>query len=827
IGAPPTRHFDFRERAGYPLALYCWEGPELLLKIAADATCEPDAVARMAGHLAVMLEAMSQHGSRPVGQLPMLTLGEKEQFARWNETRRDFPATQCIHDLVRISAGKNPGKTAVVFGNDSLSYSELESRAGRLAHHLRARGVAAGDLVGLCIERSCDMVVAMLGILKAGAAYVPLDPAYPRERIAHMVADSGAALIVTQRSLAAGLPSGGAILLCLDEEWPRIGQEPGDKSLPAASPEGVAYVIYTSGSTGKPKGIAIEHRSVVNFLESMRHEPGLGADDTLLAVTTISFDIAALEIFLPLVTGATILLASRETAADPAQLTKLFARATVMQATPATWRMLVQSGWSGSASLKILCGGEALAPELARELLSRCGALWNMYGPTETTIWSTCHKIEGVATPVPVGRPIANTTVHILGKDLQSLPVDVPGELYIGGAGLARGYHNLPELTREKFTQVAGERLYATGDLSRFAPDGTIEVLGRIDRQVKIRGFRIEAGEIETRLNEFPGMQQSAVVDLADSSGEKILVAYYVNDSKEISPGELRAFLSERLPAYMVPSAFMALERLPLTPNGKVDYRALPATVVSQAASRPDSLPPRGATQEKLAAIWSEVLRGDAVDARDNFFDLGGHSLTATVLAMRIGSAFGVDFPLGEIFQHPVFAEIADAIERLAPRAGGGTRLLRADSAHAHDPFPLTDLQQAYFTGRSEGFSLGNIALHAYAEFEPESLDVARANAALRALIARHPMLRAVIREDGSQQVLEKTPDYNIHVVDLDGRPADEIARILAAERERMSHEIFNLHSWPWFEIRAVQLDETRHRLLVSYDATMLDAWSA
>jgi len=832
LAAPHFRDFELRERTGFPLTLYCCGGPELSIKIDADENWDPSAIARMAGHLATMLEAMARQGEQAIGCLPMLTSQEREEFAGWNQTERIFSDTRRVHELVQFSANETPENTAVTFENSTLTYRELNERANKLARHLLARGIAPGSLIGLCVERSCEMIVAMLGILKAGAAYVPLDPAYPRERLAHMIDDSGAALVVSQRSLAGDLPAREASVLCIDGHWPEIERECAEDLEIAMPPSSVAYVIYTSGSTGKPKGIEIEHRSVVNFLESMRREPGLSPDDTLLAVTTVSFDIAALEIFLPLSTGAHVLLASREIAADARRLAGLLERATVMQATPATWRMLLQTGWSGNSKLKILCGGEALAPELARLLLSRCGELWNMYGPTETTIWSTCHRIEKGDAPIPVGRPIANTTLHVLGRDRKPQPIDVAGELYIGGAGVARGYHNLPELTREKFvpdlsSAEPGARLYATGDLARFAPDGTIEVIGRIDRQIKIRGFRIEAGEIETRMNEFPGVRQSVVIERDDASAEKIIAAYFVSDSTNVAASELRAFLAERLPGYMIPSAFVALEGMPLTPNGKVDYRALPSPVDFPPDLSADFAPPRDATEEKLAAIWSDVLHRKSVGMHDNFFDLGGHSLVATALAMRVGSAFHVDFPLVKIFEEPTIAGMARAIEQLAPKADAAFSGPRLDPEGACEPFPLTDLQQAYFAGRNEGFDLGNIGLHAYIEFEPEHFDVERANAALRILIARHAMLRTVVRGDGTQQALQRIPGYSIDLVDLKGHPAGKIASALAAERERMSHQFFDLTAWPWFEIRAFHLDGARFRLFISYDAVMVDAWSA
>ncbi|HUI06175.1 MAG TPA: amino acid adenylation domain-containing protein [Verrucomicrobiae bacterium] len=656
-----SRSFDSRGRSGYTLTLHAYGSPQLSFRITAEAGCEPAAAVRMLGHFATLLEAMPEHCNRPIGELPMLTSAEREQRARWNDTGRDGCGAQCIHELVEARAKQTPERVAVVFEDGSLSYGELNARANQLARCLQARGVMAGGLVGLYVERSCDMVVALLGILKAGAAYVPLDPAFPRARIAYMLRDSGAALVITQQTLAADLSGS---VLRLDADGPEIARESRDDLALAIPSNSLAYVIYTSGSTGQPKGIAIEHRSVVNFLGSMRREPGLGADDVLLGVTTISFDIAALEVFLPLTTGAQLWLASRGVALDARRLARRLEGVTVMQATPATWRMLVQSGWRGNSKLKILCGGEALPPELARDLLARGGELWNMYGPTETTIWSTCHRVKNVDGVVSIGRPIANTTVHVLGNDRQPRPVDVVGELYIGGAGLARGYHNRLELTREKFipdpfSNDPTARLYATGDLARRAPDGTIEVLGRLDHQIKIRGFRIEAGEIEARLNEHPAIRQSAVVAREDVPGEKALVAYIVTGSATIPTNELRAFLAERLPDYMIPSSFVGLDRLPLTPNGKVDRQALPAPERVEASVTRNYVAPRGPVEQALANIWAEVLKVKRVGIHDDFFELGGHSLLAVRLFSQIAKLTGKDLPLVTLFQAPTIERLA------------------------------------------------------------------------------------------------------------------------------------------------------------------------
>jgi len=474
-------------------------------------------------------------------------------------------------------------------------------------------------------------------------------------------------VLVTQRGLEQKLPVLPASILHLDTDWEAIAREDAtDAGLPQVRPENLAYVLYTSGSTGKPKGVAIPHAAVVNFLRSMQREPGFSAADRLLAVTTLSFDIAGLELYLPLVTGGTTVIASREDNYDPARLMERIrqSQCTVMQATPATWRALLEAGWEGSKKLKVLCGGEALPGDLAAALLPRCAELWNMYGPTETTIWSTIHHVTSVDGPIPIGRPIANTQVFILDGHRQLVPTGIVGELYIGGAGLARGYLARPELTAERFVESPFEpnaRLYRTGDRARWLADGTLECLGRVDNQVKIRGFRIEPGEVESALARHPAVGQCVVVAREDSHGDKILAAYLEPQPGQPAPqiSDLRQHLASDLPAYMVPSAFVVLDQLPLTPNGKIDRNALPAPTFDYVRTAQESLAPRTETEQALATIWSEVLKVGSIGIHDNFFDLGGHSLLVIRAVSRIRDVFEVDLLPSSFFAHPTVAGLA------------------------------------------------------------------------------------------------------------------------------------------------------------------------
>lgn len=467
-----------------------------------------------------------------------MTQKELQLLKQWNQTKTAYPTDQCIHQLFESQVKRTPAQIAIANGSNSLTYQELNRQANQLAHYLQTQ-VGTETLVGICTTRSLLMVVGLLAILKVGAAYVPLDPAYPQERLAFMIEDAQLSVLLTESDLIAVLPDHDNIV-CLDTDWQAIALCPETNPNSTVTPENLAYTIYTSGSTGQPKGVQICHSAVVNFLTSMSQKPGLDTHDVLLAITTISFDIAALELYLPLIVGAKIILVNQEIASDAAQLIKAIAQsgATVMQATPATWRLLLAAGWQGNSELKILCGGEAMPRNLANQLLKRSAEVWNMYGPTETTIWSAVYQVEAGNTSIPIGRPIANTQIYIVdpeSKPLQLVPVGEPGELLIGGIGLARGYLNRPDLTDERFipnpfSDQVGDRLYRTGDLARYLPNGIIEYIGRIDHQVKIRGFRIELGDIEAALYQHPSIKEAVVVAREDVPGDKRLVAYVVAD---------------------------------------------------------------------------------------------------------------------------------------------------------------------------------------------------------------------------------------------------------------------------------------------------------
>ena len=628
-------------------------------------------IARMQGHYRCVLESLLSNPQAKISELPLLTPKEAEELVALGEsTREQYPQMLCIHDWFEQQAAQTPDSIAVICGSFKLTYSELSIRSNQLAHRLCELGIGPDRLVGLCLDRSIDMAVALLAVQKAGGAYVPIDPQYPRDRIAFMMEDSGIRVLITTEDLLATLPSYGLGTICLDRDRELLSRMSAEPCSGGAIPDNLIYVIYTSGSTGKPKGVEITHRSVANFLASMQREPGISPRDRLLAVTTLSFDIAGLEFYLPLVTGAQLIIAPRDAVADGLALASLLesSGATILQATPITWRLLLESGWNGFPGLKMLCGGEALPRDLANRLLSCGDELWNLYGPTETTIWSTAQRVEPAPGPVPIGRPIANTEVYILDESRKLLPIGVVGELYIGGDGLARGYRARPELTEQKFVANPfheGTRLYRTGDLARWLPNGNLDCLGRIDHQVKVRGYRIELGEIEAALQEQPDIRQAVVIVREDAPGDQRLTAYIVG-AGDASDSSWAEALRAKLPEYMIPAAFVRLDAFPLTPNRKVDRKLLPAPDGRAGTSAPYTAARTGVEQE-VAAIWQDLLKATRVGVHDNFFDLGGHSLLVVQLQSRLRQHFHSGVSLVDLFQRPTVSSMASLFTRSRP----------------------------------------------------------------------------------------------------------------------------------------------------------------
>ena len=615
-GAWSTRRFRIIEETGFPLNLLAYGDDALVVKLEYDARrFNADTIGRMLGHLASVLTCWADDVGSPLWATPMLGPAERQLILEgWNDTSREYPRDTPLAVLVESQVARTPDAMAVTFESQSITYADLNERANGMARELRRLGARADVLVGLALERSIEMMVALLAVIKTGACYVPLDPMFPSERLEYMIQDSGLGLLIVQSSTRSTFPNFRGTLLDVDHPtW----ESKGSANLGTAGvPEDLAVVIYTSGSTGRPKGVQISRGALINLLWSMREWLELKSSDRLLAVTTISFDIAGADIWLPWLVGAHTIVASREAAADGEQLEKLLTAhdITFLQATPITWRQLLGVGWAGKYDLQAVCTGEAMPPEVATALVPLVKRLWNLYGPTETTIWSTGVEVRNTAEKIMIGRPIANTQCFILDDHRQPVPIGVTGELYIAGDGLARGYLNRPELDDERFlsnpfSKNPLARMYRTGDLARFLLDGTIECLGRTDHQVKIRGFRIELGEIENALREHPSVKQCVVIAREDTPGDKRLVAYVVPEDGSVDATKLRTHLKQTLPEYMLPAAIVSMEAVPLTANGKIDRRALRAPDATISTSDAATVTARSHVEKQLSEIWEDLFK--------------------------------------------------------------------------------------------------------------------------------------------------------------------------------------------------------------------------
>ncbi|HEX6293433.1 MAG TPA: amino acid adenylation domain-containing protein, partial [Herpetosiphonaceae bacterium] len=807
-------------------------------------------IERLAEHFQMLLAGIVADPNQAITALPLLTTSEQALLLQtWNATEAAYPQDQCVHTLIEAQAMRTPDAVALVCGAETLTYAALDQRANQLAHHLRSLGVGGcpqGEVrVGVCLHRSLDLLVALLGILKAGGCYVPLDPSYPAERIQFVLHDAQAAVLVTQQALLPTLPAHDGQTLCLDTAWPQIARQPMTPPATTVTPDHLAYVLYTSGSTGRPKGVQISQRALVNFLCAMQRQPGLGPQDVLLAVTTIAFDIAGLELFLPLLVGARLVLVPRAEAIDGARLVALLdaTGATVLQATPATWQLLLAAGWTGTPGLTALCGGEALPWELAEALLGRVARLWNLYGPTETTVWSAAGPVAAGAGRVALGQPIANTQLYVVDGQLRLVGLGTPGELLIGGHGVARGYHGRPALTAERFVPdgfggAAGARVYRTGDRVRYRADGTLEFLGRLDQQVKVRGYRIELGEIEAVLRQHAAIREAVVVVRADTPGDARLVAYVVAHQEpgaDGSPGVvLGAFLRERLPEYMVPSAFVVVEALPLTPNGKVDRKALPPPEDTAGRARAAYVAPRTPLEEVIAGVWRAVLGVAAVSVEENFFALGGHSLRATQVVTRLRQVLGHEVPLRLLFEAPTVAGLA---ARLTTAQAEGILTAppvpheRAALSSDHRIVPLSFAQQRlWFLDQLEP---GSAAYHLPLVVRLHgTLDVAALHQALSALVERHAALRTTFAQsadgetDQPVQVIAPALDVPLSVSDAPGLLEAESQAVFVQIVRAAIQQPFDLRRGPLLRATLYRQGPHDHILVLVVHHIVSDGWS-
>jgi amino acid adenylation domain-containing protein len=804
------------------------EGLRGVLEYAAD-LFDAATIERMATHL---LRVLDQAGHDPEIRLSALELADADERRRvvedWNRTATPYPADAGVPALFAAQAARTPDAPAVVSGGETISYAELEARANRLAHHLVRAGVGPEARVGICLERGAEMIVALLAVLKAGGAYVPLEPAYPAERLAFMLADSGVALLLTQESLRGAMPvQAGVAVVSVDGDAARIAAESAEDPDRDVDARSLAYVIYTSGSTGTPKGAEIEHRGIVRLVRETDLIP-LSPADRVAQVSTASFDAATLEIWGALLNGAALVVLSRDVMLAPERLEAAVRGdgiTTLLLTTPVFNQMARERPGAFASLRTVSAGGEAADPAAMRAVL-HAGAperLLNAYGPTENTTVSTRHVVRDVpadARTVPIGRPIANSTAYVLGGAGEPLPAGLPGELYVGGAGVARGYLGRPALTAERFVPdpfaaEPGARMYRTGDRTRWLPDGTLDYLGRLDGQVKIRGFRIETGEVEAALRAVEGVADAAVL-VREASGERRLVAYVAGAA---DADVLRAHLRRTLPDYMVPGAFVVLDRLPLAPSGKVDRRALPEPEYAGGSY----VAPRTAAEEVLAGIWAEVLHLDRVSADGNFFDLGGHSLLATRVMSRVRAAFGVEPTVRALFEAPTLAELARVLEEMR---GGGPQS-RIVPAERDAPLPLSFAQERlWLIDRLQ--PAGSVYNVPSAVRLGGALDVPALERALGEIVRRHEALRTTFAErDGAPvQVIAPFAGFQLPVEDLSG--VDGAAREAALRGRAREHGLapFDLAAGPLFRARLLRLADDDHALLLNLHHVVTDGWS-
>ncbi len=784
-----------------------------------------------------LLRAACAAPDSTVGKLGVVSNEDQRLLASWNQTSRPFSRTALVHELIEAQASRVPENSAVTWQGTAISYSALDAQANRIAHCLRARGVRRGALVGIHIERGPEMIAAALAILKAGAAYVPLDPAYPDDRLAFMMDDAGLSVLLTESAPGSPLVWPRERCLFIDADKAEIDAQP-ESRLPrdddSATPEDLAYVIYTSGSTGKPKGVQVPHRAIVNFLESMAREPGLSENDRLVAVTTLSFDIAVNELFLPLSVGAEIVLAGRDEAIDGATLGRLIegSQATTMQATPATWRLLIEAGWRGNRQFKALCGGEALSADLAQQLLERTGSLWNMYGPTETTVWSTCSHVTGIGSSISIGRPIANTSVWIFDEQRQLCPIGVPGEIWIGGNGVTLGYLNRPDLTADKFipdplSESPGAWLYRTGDRGRWRADGLLEHLGRLDFQVKVRGYRIELGEIEVSLALHPDVARAVVIAREDRPGDVRLVAYLVaQPGTTLAEGTLKAHLKTILPDYMIPQHYVTLPAIPCLPNGKVDRKTLPAPH-APARSASDYVAPR-TELEKAVMIEMEASLGlPGISVHDDFFELGGHSLLAAQLTSRLNRSLKINISMRTLFEAPTVARLAETIET---QSVTGAITSRKPIEHLVDQnwMPASLMQERLWF--LEKMYPGRVVYHAPSAHRLCGiLDENAFEQAFREMMRRQSSLRTSFERDGHtviQRIHDNVPIALFPAEDLSALAPDDRETKLLQRLDELTAETFDLNQAPLFKTRMFRLGDAEHVLFFMPHHIIWDGWS-
>ena len=761
------------------------------------------------------------------------TAAERALLDRFNATDYDHDRTARVDTLISARARRTPDAVAVVSDDRKLSYGELEARANGLALELARRDIGQGDLVGISCGRNEQMLVAMLGVMKSGAGYVPLDPELPRQRLEFMAQDAALEVVLSDASITGDWPFAAAQRLAVDQVAPSLAPWAQKGAI-----DDVCYAIFTSGSTGTPKGVRVPHRSVVNLLSSLRQAPAMTDRSRVLAVTTLSFDIAVSELIAPLAAGACIIMADKSQVMDGQRLRALIEQQKVdlIDGTPSTYRMLVASGWAGNPDLKAICIGEPLPPELALQLIPIIGELWNAYGPTETTVWSTVQRVEHVDGPIPIGRPIENTQIHITDKNLRVLPLGVVGEIYIAGEGVTLGYLNRPELTEQRFAKAPADaspvshpsRWYQTGDLGRWRADGILECLGRIDHQVKVRGYRIELGEIESSLLRHPAVARAAVVTREDNPGDVRIVAYLVARSSAPDSRELRRHLSETLPSYMIPQHFVTMDKLPELHNGKLNRHALPkpgGEAAAPAAAANTRVAPRNDVERQVLAAMESVLNLPGMSVTDNFFALGGHSLLAMRLTTRLGTEFHVELPLRTLFESSTAEAIAAAIDKARQAAAPARGAIRHDAVQSVAPLTMAQERMRFM----EELQPGRVTFNTPSGHRLTGpMDVALFERALREIVRRQPVLRTRIAPSadgqGFVQQIDDDVDFMLPFEDLSGH--DLCEGVLMERMQAIVDQPIDIARAPMFRAALYKLGPQDHAFLFMTHHIIWDGWS-
>ncbi len=838
------RNVHLIESTNYQLTILITADQELSLHIIYDsARFDSSTISRMLGHYCRLLEGVAASPEQPLSALPMLTEAESHKIIyEWNDSKTPEIPTACIHQLFELQVERTPGAIAATFADQQLTYRELNQRANQLAHYLHRRGVGPDTLIALLMERSLEMVIGILGILKAGAAYIPLDPSYPRQRLAFMLQNSKASLVLTQQRLMGNVPEHCEQVLRIDADWQAINDESTSEVSRTVTADHLAYVIYTSGSTGRPKGVAMTHGALSNLLAWQLQNSAAGTGAKTLQFASLSFDVSFQEIFSTLCSGGNLILISEGLQRDIPGLWRFIERAAVdrLFLPFVVLQQLAQVAcdrgiWPVSLR-EVITAGESLqiTPQIAGLFahLERC-TLENQYGPTEShvvTSFRLTGPIKDWPKQPPIGRPIANSQVYLFDQQLNPVPIAVPGELYLGGACLAREYLHRPDLTSERFVAhpidfTPGARLYKTGDIARYLPDGNLEFLGRLDEQVKVRGYRIELGEIESVLAMHPAVQESAVV-ISEQAGEKRIVAYLV-PREGASIDDLRTFLEHWLPDYMIPSEFMVLDKLPVTASGKVDRRALPATQAAPLElAQLTYEAPRNPVEEMIAEVWAGVLKKARVGVHDNFFELGGHSLLATQLLSRLRDAFQIELPLRSLFESPTVAGIAAKIAelRLADRHTS-KRPLQKIARDANLSLSFAQERMWFFDQLAPGTSDYNVPL-AIRVLGP--LEISVLERSLNEIVQRHEVLRTNVTTVEGRPVQVISPSFRIElpIVDLRFLPEverdDKVRKLAMAE----ANGPFDLTCGPLLRVSILQLGDAEHVLLLTMHHIAFDGWS-